>query len=166
MATRGPKPTPTHLALVRGNPGKRKVRDPAKEIQAPLDEPTPPAHLSDEAKVEWGRIIAILVQIKLMTQIDRATLAAYCQAYGRWVQAERTLAGMAEKDMLTRGLMIKTTGGNLIQNPLVGTANKAMADMVRYAAEFGMTPSTRTRLQNPGSGASENPFEAFRKSAS
>lgn len=165
MATRGPKPTPTRLALVRGRPA-HKLPDPKKEIRAPLDEPTPPSHLSDEAKVEWGRVVAVLVHLKLMTQLDRAPLAAYCQAYGRWVQAERALASMAEKDMLTRGLMIKTTGGNLIQNPLVGTANKAKADMVRYAAEFGMTPSARTRLQTTGSGANENPFEAFRKSAS
>lgn len=165
MATRGPKPTPMHLALVRGRP-ERKMPKPDKVIQPPLDEPTPPVHLSDEAKVEWGRLVAILMQLKLMSQIDRAALAAYCQAYGRWVQAERSLAAMAEKDMLTRGLMIKTTGGNLIQNPLVGTANKAMADMMRYAAEFGMTPSARTRLQSPDTGGSENPFEAFRKSAS
>lgn len=162
MATRGPKPTPLHLALVRGRPA-HKLPDPAKEIRAPLDEPTPPAHLSDEAKVEWGRVVAILVSLKLMTQLDRAALAAYCQAYGRWVQAERALSAMAEKDTLTRGLMIKTTGNNLIQNPLVGTANKAMGDMVRCAAEFGMTPSARTRLQATGAGSNENPFEAFRK---
>ena len=37
---------------------------------------------------------------------------------------------MAERDLLTSGLMIKTTGGNAIQNPLVGTANKAASDMV------------------------------------
>jgi len=163
MATRGPKPTPLHLKLVRGNPGKRKLPDQTKELRAPLDEPTPPAHLCDDAKVEWGRVVSILVQLKLMTALDRAPLAAYCQAYGRWVQAERALAAMAEKDMLTRGLMIKTTGGNLIQNPLVGTANKAKADMVRYAAEFGMTPSARTRLQEGASGSNDNPFEAFRK---
>jgi len=53
---------------------------------------------------------------------------------------------MAERDQLTGGLMIKTTNGNAIQNPLVGTANKAAADMVRYAAEFGMTPSARSRI--------------------
>lgn len=156
---------PTRLALVRGRPA-RKLPKPEKEIRAPLDEPTPPAHLSDEAKVEWGRVIAVLVQLKLMTQLDRASLAAYCQAYGRWVQAERALAAMAEKDLLTRALMIKTSGGNAIQNPLVGIANKAQADMVRYAAEFGMTPSARTRLQAGASGSNENPFEAFRKSGS
>jgi len=42
--------------------------------------------------------------------------------------------------------MIKTTNGNAIQNPLVGMANRAMADMVRYATEFGMTPSSRSRI--------------------
>ncbi len=58
---------------------------------------------------------------------------------------------------MTDGLIVMTKSGNLIQNPLVGTANKAMADMVRYAAEFGMTPSARTRV----SGLSDigpNPF--------
>jgi len=156
---------PTRLALVRGRPA-HKLPKPDKEIRAPIEEPTPPAHLSDEAKVEWGRVVSVLVQLKLMTRIDRASLAAYCQAYGRWVQAERALAAMAEKDLLTRALMIKTTGGNAIQNPLVGIANKAMADMVRYAAEFGMTPSARTRLQSGSAATNENPFEAFRKSAS
>ena len=58
--------------------------------------------------------------------------------------AEASLAKMAERDLLTSGLMIKTTGGNAIQNPLVGTANKAASDMVRYATEFGFTPAARS----------------------
>lgn len=85
--------------------------------------------------------------IGLLTRIDRAALAAYCQAYGRWVEAELALARMAERDLLTKGLMIKTTNGNAIQNPLVGIANKAMQDLVRFAAEFGMTPSSRASIE-------------------
>jgi P27 family predicted phage terminase small subunit len=84
-----------------------------------------------------------LLRCGLMTEIDRAALAGYCQAYGRWVQAERALARMGEKDLLTGALMIKTSNGNAIQNPLVGTANKAMELMLRAASEFGMTPSAR-----------------------
>jgi phage terminase small subunit len=42
--------------------------------------------------------------------------------------------------------MIRTLAGNVIQNPLVGTANRAMADMVKYAVEFGLTPSARARI--------------------
>lgn len=151
MATRGRKPKPTHLKLVTGNPGKRALAK--REAKPPLSEPTPPPHLCDDAKVEWGRVIGTLVSCGLMTQIDRAALAAYCQAYGRWVQAERALARMSEKDPNTHALMVKTINGNAIQNPLVGTANKALELMMKAAAEFGMTPSARSRIdvdvQNP-----------------
>jgi P27 family predicted phage terminase small subunit len=91
----------------------------------------------------------------VLSGIDRAALAAYCQAYGRWVVAERAIAKMAERDQLTEGLMIKTTNGNAVQNPLIGTANKAMADLVRYAAEFGMTPSARSRISGQSGEADE-----------
>ena len=53
---------------------------------------------------------------------------------------------MAKCDLLTGGLLIRTRNGNAIQNPLVGTAIKAASDMVRYAAECGMTSSARVRL--------------------
>lgn len=142
--TTGRKPKPTHLKLVTGNPGKRPM--PKAEAKVVPALPSPPPHLADEAKVEWGRVSEDLFKVGLLSHIDRAALAAYCQAYGRWVQAERAIAEMAKRDQLTGGLMIKTTNGNAIQNPLVGTANKAAADMVRFAAEFGMTPSARSRI--------------------
>jgi len=141
----GRKPKPTHLKLITGNPGHRQLND--KEPRPALSLPMAPAELNDDAKVEWGRVSEELYRIGLLTGIDRGTLAAYCQAYGRWMQAERAIAEMAKRDTLTGGLMIKTTNGNAIQNPLVGIANKAMSDLVRYAAEFGMTPSARSRIQ-------------------
>jgi len=82
----------------------------------------------------------------VLTALDRAAFAAYCQAYGRWRQAEEALALFAEKDTATKGITIKTTNGNVIQNPLVGVASKAMADMVRYGNELGLTPSSRARV--------------------
>ena len=145
---RGRKPTPTHLKLVRGNPGKRRLN--AAEPVPERVLPSPPPELSADARTEWDRVAGELHRIGVLSGIDRAALAAYCQAYGRWVVAERAIAKMAERDPLTEGLMIKTTNGNAVQNPLVGTANKAMADLVRYAAEFGMTPSARSRISGQG----------------
>jgi hypothetical protein len=84
------------------------------------------------AKDEWRRIATGLYHMGLLTLVDENPPAAYCQAYARWVTAEASLAKMAERDLLTNGLMIKTTGGNAIQNPLVGTANKAASDIVCY----------------------------------
>ena len=52
---------------------------------------------------------------------------------------------MAGKNVHTAGLMIRIQSGNAIQNPLVGTANKAMTDMMRYVTESG-APSDRTRI--------------------
>lgn len=141
---RGRKPKPTYLKLLNGNPGKRPLNK-----QEPKPEPTIPAapiELSADARLEWDRVAGELGRLGTLTVVDRAALAAYSQAYGRWVQAERGIAQMAERDQLTSGLMIKTVNGNAIQNPLVGMANRAMADMVRYATEFGMTPSSRSRI--------------------
>jgi P27 family predicted phage terminase small subunit len=95
--------------------------------------------LSAEARAEWRRVSRCLHQLGLLTGVDRAVLAAYCQAHGRWVQAERALA---ESGSLT----IVTSRGNTVPNPLIRIANQAMADMARYASEFGMTPSARTRV--------------------
>ena len=118
---RGLKPTPTHLKLIKGNPGKRRINE--REPVPTADLPSAPTHLSDGAKVEWGRVSEELYRLGLLTGVDRAALAAYCQAYARWAQAENAIAEMAKRDELTGGLMIKTTNGNAIPNQHVGTAN-------------------------------------------
>lgn len=142
--TRGRKPRPTNIKVIAGT--DRADRRNEQEPKPDLNRPDVPPHLSDEGKVEWGRVCEEAYALGILSNLDRAGLAAYCQAYGRWVQAEKALAMMAERDPVTRGLMIKTTNGNAIQNPLVGTANKAMQDMIRYAAEFGFTPASRSRI--------------------
>ena len=131
----GRKPLPTHLKVVRGT---RKSRVNRAEAKPSAGLPSAPAHLSNDAKVEWRRVAPELYRGGLLTIIDRSILAAYCQSYGRWRVAETVLAG--------EDLLVTTTHGNIIPNPLLGIANKAMADAARYAAELGMTPSSRSRV--------------------
>lgn len=152
---RGRKPKPTHLKLIEGNPGKRKV-NPIEPVPLP-ELHAPPPFLPQEGQDEWKRVAAELYNLGLLTVVDRTALAAYCHSYAIWKQATDAINQMAARDQLTRGLMIKTTNGNAIQNPLIGTANKAASDMVRYAAEFGMTPSARARIsaQPPGGAGSK-----------
>jgi P27 family predicted phage terminase small subunit len=145
LSNKGPRPKPTHLRLVLGNPSRRPLNS---------DEPKPdpkllkaPDELGADAKIEWRRMAVQLYNLGLLTGLDRAALAAYCTSYGRWITAERALAKQAERDPQTQALLVMTKKGNVIQNPLVGTANKAMAAMVHYAAEFGMTPSARSRIK-------------------
>ena len=144
MGIRGRRPTPTRLKLLNGNPGRRPLNKGEPKPEPAI--PSPPEFLSEEAKLEWTRVSDQLFRLGLLSHLDRTSLAAYCQAYGRWKQAEAAIAELAKRDQLSHGLMIKTSNGNLVQNPLVGTANKAMSEMMRYAIEFGMTPRARSRV--------------------
>ena len=132
----GRKPQPTKLKVLHGNPGKRELNK--NEPQPEIMIPSPPEHLNDAAKEEWDRVSGELYTLKLLSSIDRSALAAYCQAYGRWVSAE--------KGIESKGLLVKTTNGNVIQSPLVGIANKSLLIMHKFLVEFGMTPSSRSRI--------------------
>lgn len=133
----GRRPKPTALKRLAGNPGKRPLNE--REPQPVVKIPACPRHLTGEARREWRRISAELVLLGVVTVIDRAALAAYCTAWARWVDAETQVAKL--------GTIVRTSNGNLIQNPYLAVANRAMEQMTRLAAEFGMTPSSRSRVQ-------------------
>jgi len=146
----GGKPTPTPLKLLRGNPGRRPLNQ--SEPHPVVRLPTPPAHLSKEARKEWRRSGAFLLEIGLISDLDRSAFAAYCTAYGRWVEAEEALK--------TYGLMLKSPNGFPIQSPYLAVANRALEQMRSLLAEFGMSPASRSRV-TATSAAEEDPFEAF-----
>jgi P27 family predicted phage terminase small subunit len=136
MATRGARPKPTALKVLQGT--DRADRRNEHEPQTTAAIPACPDHLSGEAKSEWERVGRLLAGLGLVTQIDRAALAAYCQAWGRWVEAEEAIK--------RHGVVIKSPNNFPIQSPYLAIANKAMDQMRLLLAEFGMTPSSRTRV--------------------
>lgn len=74
----GTKPKPSHLKLIEGNRGKRPLsRKEAKTTALP----DPPPYLAAVALEEWHRVASWLHKIGLLSEVDRAALAA--QAYGR-----------------------------------------------------------------------------------
>ena len=160
---RGRKPLPSHLKLIKGSAkGELRKRGKPTDVEVTPSLPMPPPHLCDEAKVEWGRVASMLYALRLLSDADIAALSAYCQAWATFKRATSALERMAAQDPVTQGLLVKTTNGNAIQNPLLGIANKAASDMVRFAAEFGMTPSARARINLGDSKAPEaDPAEQF-----
>jgi P27 family predicted phage terminase small subunit len=132
----GRKPTPTSLKALQGNPGKRPLNDQEPRPRTVL--PRCPAHLSPEAKAEWKRVSKMLHRLGLLTEMDTTALALYCQTYSRWVEAEKKLASF--------GLLIKTSGDLPQQSPYLSIANKTFNQMRAMLVEFGMTPSSRSRL--------------------
>ena len=78
----GRKPKPTALKKLEGNPGKRKMN--TKEPVPDKGMPDCPKWLLPEAKEEWKRLCQKLSEMGVLTEIDMAAFAAYCQSYARW----------------------------------------------------------------------------------
>jgi P27 family predicted phage terminase small subunit len=146
---RGRKPVPTTLKVLRGNPGKRPLNH--NEPKPTLGAPGCPTWLVTEAKAEWRRIVPKLDELGMLTKVDRAALATYCEAWATFVYAQR--------EVHTHGILITevetiSIDGRVIycrttKNPAIIVARDA-ANLVRqFCAEFGLTPSARTRLELP-----------------
>lgn len=132
----GPPRKPTAWRRAEGNRGKRAWNH--DEPMPPEGGPDCPEHLGDEARAEWHRLVETLTRMRVITTIDRAVLAAYCQAYGRWVEAEEKLKETP--------LLIRTPSGYVQQSPWLTVANRQMELMGRYMAEIGLTPASRSRI--------------------
>jgi len=139
MGRRGPAPVPTNIQLLHGNPSKRAINK--REPQPEIARPQYPRWLSSEARNEWRRIVPELMRLGLLTLIDRAALAGYCQAYARWQQAERILT--------KEGLTTTTGNGYVQQRPEVAIAQKSLQLVKAFCQEFGLTPASRTRISVP-----------------
>ncbi len=137
MAKRGRKPKPTALKKLEGNPGKR----PLNELE-PMPSITMlrcPNWLEPEARKEWRRLAPVLINAGILTAADAVTFAGYCQAYARWREAEEhvTKLGMIYKDKTTE---------KVYPNPYIAIARAAFTEVKSMAAEFGLTPATRTAI--------------------
>jgi len=155
MGRRGPPPKPRALEVLQGNPGKRAL--PKNEPRPQVHCPHRPQWLVGEARKEWERIAPELRRLGLLTTVDRAALAAYCQNYARWVKAEEFLS----KNEWTS----VTDKGYIQQRPEIGIAHKAMALMKAFCQEFGLTPASRTRIAVPEPPKAD-PFEEWLRSGS
>jgi len=136
---RGRKPVPTPLRILRNNPRRRPL--PENEPQPVPVLPPAPAYLDKAAREEWARTGAVLLELGLMTKIDVAAFAGYCQAYATWIEA-------LAKIKTTGGRVIKSPTNRNVINPWVQIAKDAWAEMMKAAVEFGMSPSSRSRVKS------------------
>lgn len=136
MAQRGRKPKPTAIKIIEGNPGKRPLnkKEPKPEKKAPRC----PSWLEDDAKKEWRRMAKQMEHLGTLTEIDMAAFAGYCQAYARWKEAEEFVT--------KHGAIVKTPSGYWQQVPQVSIAQTYLKIMNKFCEQFGLTPSSRSRI--------------------
>ncbi len=146
MGRRGPTPKPTHIKALEGNPGKRPLK--GNNAKPRSVAPDCPDWLSAEAKAEWKRLAPELERLGLLTLLDRAAFSCYCQSFAHWVQAQRVLR--------EHGTMYVTGSGRVRERPEVAIAGSFLKLMRAFAVEFGLTPSSRSRLSLPDPPADED----------
>ena len=153
--TRGRKPQPTRLRLLKGNTGRRRPnnREPSPTVQAPPR----PDFLSGPAAEKWDELAPYLVGLRLMTIGDGPALAALCQAWGRYCAAEKQLA--------EQGPVVTSPNGYGIPSPWLAISNQAHDQMRKLLTEFGLTPSSRSRVEIVAEPKSKSKLAAFMEGA-
>jgi len=149
---RGRKPKPSVIKQLEGNPGKRPLNE--REPVPPEGIPDCPDFLNDEARAEWFRIADVLLEMRLLSQADRAALAAYCTAYARWVEAEDQVRKF--------GTIVKSPDkGFPMKSPYLTIADQSLETMRKFLIEFGLTPASRSRIKVPEDSQAADEFHVF-----
>lgn len=135
---RGRKRTPAAVQAATGNPSHRPIRP---EPRPDPTSPCMPTWLCPRAVQVWRGLATSLVKAGLLTSVDGNSFAIYCNAYARYLEAEEVLV----KD----GPVIKGPKGGLVKSPWLAVQKEAAELSNRLGAEFGITPSSRTRVSVP-----------------
>ena len=138
MGTTGPTPKPTALKVLQGNPGKRAL--PKGEPRPATGDrvPSAPRWLSEEARAEWKRLAPRLHAVGLLTEVGTQALGLLCEAFAQYMAAKTVVD--------SEGLLLVSEKGNAYQHPAAGLMTQARGELMKWAREFGMTPSARTRI--------------------
>ena len=149
----GRKRVPTRLKILQGT--YREDRAIKNEIFPDPNIPEAPDFLSEDALIEWGRITVQLSKLNLLTEVDRAALSLYCQAWGRIVKYEKVVAEKGE-------LYITKKNKNVQLSPAMWVINKAYEQVYKFLSEFGMSPAARAKVtSNKKEGAKDEWAQNF-----
>ncbi len=89
-----------------------------------------PKWMSDEARVEWRRVMPILVERRILTTADLGSLENYCVSTGRIRSIETEMQATSDPELRVK---------------LFRVQDKAMQSARLLAAELGLTPVSRSR---------------------
>ena len=108
-------------------------------------------YLINRENVPWRRTARQLEELGVLTEVDMAAFAGYCQAYARWKEAEEFIS--------RHGTIVKTPSGYWQQVPQVSIAQTYLKIMHKFCEQFGLTPSARSRIIADKAGENEDPME-------
>lgn len=166
MGRRGPPAKPRVYRPMSGNRDLAGHRNLPPDLACERGIPGMPDWLSREAKAEWRRIAPELDRVGVLCKVDRAALAAYCQAWAELADASRLLdkeGRIIDVDVYNK--LGEVVGSVKKVHPAVKLQSLGFARVKQFLGEFGLTPSSRVRLKGvagaAGNGEKADPAEEF-----
>ena len=159
MGTRGPRPQPTKLKLLRGNPGKRRLNRQEPQPKGKL--PDCPEYLSPQAAETWRRFADTLSECGIATSADAVALELLCSSYALYVDALDNVQKLGT-------IWLEPAKGKIpkfVYSPYWAVMNREFKNVKQMLDEFGMTPSSRSSVTKAPDTSPNNPFAAFMKKA-
>lgn len=158
----GRKPKPTKLKELAGNPGKRALNKLEPKYSSPDELRVPRGKLSDEGQRLWRVLAPQLAQAGVLTAADLPALEMLCNHYAiarmalEVINAPALLQlGAVDEDgndvegvgvLVENGILSTTKDGTLKKHPAVSVFMENSRAFRMYLAEFGLTPSSRTKI--------------------
>jgi len=134
------KRLPTEIKRQRGT--LRDDRMNPNEPQSPLNIPPVPTWLSEDGQKSFFELSIMLHDMSVLTQADELSLTLLCDAYGDYKQAKEIINTLGPtQDVTSREGHTKS-----IQRPEVIIANQAFVRVFQLLKEFGLTPSSRAKV--------------------
>ncbi|MFP5513337.1 MAG: phage terminase small subunit P27 family [Alphaproteobacteria bacterium] len=151
----GRRPTPTHLKLVKGNPGKRGINKQEPQPRRAL--PSPPDHLSDAGRLTWGRLTVLLDRMGVLTEADAYALERLCEIYGEILECQEIIADEG------RTYETRNEAGSIMYRARPEVAMLADADrrFKSYLVEFGLTPAARSKVKVADGEQEADPLQSY-----
>src|SRR5687768_7931462 len=134
---RGPAPKPTHLKVLAGNPGRRKLNqaEPQPRLARRL---LSPVKLDDYGRAFWDYYSQLLKRIRVLSEADLHALASGAQW---WSVYQRAMSGLHD------GLTQVTDANGEIAKPQVTIARQAFQQCWAVMSTFGLNPGDRGKLR-------------------
>jgi P27 family predicted phage terminase small subunit len=151
---RGRKPKPTVLHIIEGTRNVTRHADRENEPDPDPAENIYPDYLSEDAMPVWDEMASLLIDIGVLTEADVQLFSAYCEKRAQYLKYDKKARETPD--------LIKTPNGHLQPNPYISMANRAYDQMCKLASEFGITPSSRTRVSAVDNGSRKRKSEFFK----
>jgi P27 family predicted phage terminase small subunit len=138
--------TPSKMKVLRGTDRADRMLANEMDPKTAVLLPSPPAYLDSVAKKVWEKTTRALKELDMLVEVDYELLAAYCFNYAIIEKCSKEISKPGGMHIKYKN---KAGATNLTAHPNIKIYNDALGNLNRLAAQFGFTPSSRTRISGP-----------------